>query len=485
VRAWDPAQRRELLETIADIRRYDLDDYVELPELLRGLDELERAAAPTDLRERTRAQFGTWHPGPWQIDNPERHAHERASDLELAHALLGDPQSLEWAIEWSASPEAKRGRALWAALGRADSGSGVHLRLVRAINLGFPAIALGEYLLGWAETATVETIESWLFGAPFTKDPGVASAALWFLVFQTPTHARLDRIRALVEHGTMQPQALALLGFRGWAEVLEPVSILNFLAALPDVDVLDEVRLRVSLALLERDLEDEQRSTALGVLGHVFRRCLEHRVPIGAQHLITNAGRILVEAGQLELVSVSILQALDVDADGGSNIHVGHELLAELLREGHGEALWRTLAEALVERASSSLPWQLANDRLLAHIPESVVLDWVGHDHQRASIVASMTNPHGESLDPIARELLIRFGVDGDVASRLRSRAFSTPGVVVGGLVKFERRQRDNAKVWQRDTALPVRIWAQRIEAILTERVDEHDARVQLRAKYG
>lgn len=487
VRGWDPARRNELLETIADIRRYDLDDYAELPELLGGLDELERAAAPTDLRERTRAQFGAWHPGPWQIDDPERHAHERASDLELAHALLGDPPSLEWAIEWSASPEARRGRALWAALGHADSGSGVHLRLVRAINNhGFPAIALGEYLLGWAETATVEAVESWLFGAPFTKYPGVASAALWFLVFQTPTHARLDRIQALVEHGTMTPQALALLGYRGWAEVLEPVSISSFLAALPDVDVLDEVKLRLSLALLERDLEVEQRSTALDVLGHLFRRCLELRVPIGAQHLVTKAGRLLVEAGQLEVVSVSILQALDVGADGGgSNIHVGHELLAELLREGHGEALWSTLADALVERASSSLPWQLANDRLLAHVPESTVLDWVGHDHQRASIVASMTNPHGESLDPIARELLIRFGVEGDVASRLRSRALSTPGVVVGGLVKFERRQRDNAKAWQRDASLPVRIWAQRIEAILSERVDEHDARVQLRAKYG
>jgi hypothetical protein len=485
VRAWAPAERRELLETIADIRRYDLDDYSELPELLRGLDELERAAAPTDLQERTRAQFGTWHPGPWQIDDPERDAHEREQDLELAHALLGDPGSLEWAIEWSASPEAHRGPALWAALGRADRGGGVHIQLVRIINDGFPANALGQYLLGWAETETVEAVETWLFGGPLENYPGIASAALWFLVFQTPTHARLDRIRALVEHGTMTPQALALLGFRGWAEVLEPNAILDFLAALPDVDELDEVSLRSSLALLERELEDEQRATAVEILGHTFRRCLEHRVPIGAQHLVTKAGRVLVEAGQCELVSVSILEALEVDAGGGSNIHVGHELLTELLRKGHGEALWSTLAGALLERESSSLPWQLANDRLLDHVPESTVLDWVGHDHRRASIAASMTNPHDESLDPIARELLVRFGAEGDVASRLQSRALSTPGVVSGGLVKFERRQRDNAKAWQRDTSLAVRIWAKRIETNLTERVDEHDARVEFRAKYG
>lgn len=152
---------------------------------------------------------------------------------------------------------------------------------------------------------------------------------------------------------------------------------------------------------------------------------------------------------------------------------------------GYGEALWITLANALVERQSSSLPWQLARDRLLAHVPETAVLNWVGQDRRRASIVASMTNPHGESLDPIARELLIRFGADGEVASRLQSRALSTPGMVAGGLAKFERRQRENAKAWQRDISPAVRSWAQKIEAILAERVDEHDARMELRAKYG
>jgi hypothetical protein len=176
---------------------------------------------------------------------------------------------------------------------------------------------------------------------------------------------------------------------------------------------------------------------------------------------------------------------LAVDTDGHSNIHLGHQLLKELLGRGHGEALWPVLADALVERGSDLLGWQLANERVLAHVPASVVLRWVGEDRRRAKIVANLTNPHGAQLDPIARELLLRFGAEGEIGSLLRSRALSTPGVVAGGFVNFERRQRENARAWQLDASPAVRTWAQEIEAILTRRIDEHEARAELRLKYG
>lgn len=127
--------------------------------------------------------------------------------------------------------------------------------------------------------ATITQLSVGGASSTLTKYPGIASAALWFLVFQTPTHPRLDRIRGLVECGARTPQALAFLGFRGWAEVLEPDAILDFLAALRDVDVLAEVRLHLSLALLERELEPEQRETVVEQLGRTLRRC--RRSPSG------------------------------------------------------------------------------------------------------------------------------------------------------------------------------------------------------------
>src|SRR5690606_2345804 len=180
----------------------------------------EEAAAPIDLPERVRAQIGTWHPGRWAIDDPERARHEAAADLELARALLDDPESLAWTLEWSTSEEAHRAHALWVALGRADAGGGLHERLADAVEGGFPALGLGAYLLGWAETDGVETVEDWLRGPRLARASSLAPAALWFLVAQAPARARLDHIRELIERGAIVPRALELLAFRGWAQQL-------------------------------------------------------------------------------------------------------------------------------------------------------------------------------------------------------------------------------------------------------------------------
>ncbi|HLT38122.1 MAG TPA: hypothetical protein VK034_17670, partial [Enhygromyxa sp.] len=485
VRAWAPAQRRELLDSIANIHRYDLEDYAKLPELLEALGELERAAAPIDLPERVRAQIGSWRPGPWRITDPERAAHVVAADLELARALLDDRESLDWALEWSTSPEARRARALWVALGQADCGRGLQERLVSAVAGGFPALGLAGYLDGWAEAGGVEAVEEWIAETKLADDPSLAPAALWFLVVQPPTRERLDHVRALVERGVVVPEALERLALQDWAERLEPQAILDFSTSIADIDGLSETALQLTLALLDRELDADQREAALDLLGRVARHCLEARVPIGAQHELIQAGLRLVEAGRVKLASELILKALAVDADAHSNIYLGHQLLEELLANGHGEALWPLFAEALLDRGSSLLNLQLANDRLLAHVPSSAVLAWVGEDRRRAKVVASLTNPHAAQLDPIARELLLRFGAEGEIGARLQSRALSTPGTVAGGLASFERRQRENARAWQLDASPEVKAWAQAIEAILARRIDEHEARAELRVKYG
>lgn len=494
VRAWNPAQRRQLLEKIADIHRYDLASYADQPELFDALGELEQAAAPIDLPDRVRAQFGTWRPGPWPINDPERATHEAAADLELARALLDDPESLDWTIEWSTGPEPRRARALWTALGQTDCGRGLHERLAGAVGLvsrpgdragnGFPAVDLAAYLWGWAGVGGVEIVEQWI-GGKVTGNPSLASSALWFLVTQTPTGERLDHIRKLVEIGAIVPEALDQLVFRDWAQQLEIQPILDFATFIADFGALTEVALRLTLASLERELDAGQREAALEFLGRLFGRCLEGRAAIGVQHALTEAGLRLVEAGRLQLVSELIIEALAVKADGHSNIRLGHQLLAELLRKGHGEVLWSLLAETLVGRDSSLLSRQLANERLLAGVPASAAMSWIGEDRRRAKVVAGLTNPHDEQLDPIARELLLRFGAEGEIGSRLRSRALSTPGMVAGGLVAFERRQREHARAWQLDDSPAVKAWAQEIEMILTRRIDEHEARAELRLKYG
>ncbi len=484
VACWTPEERHELLESLVDVRRYDMDDYAERPDLRDALSELEHAAAPLGLEDRVRAQIGSWHPGPWQITDPDREVHERTADLELARALLGDLGALQWALEWAASPQAHRANALWLALGRADQGASLLSRLTAVVAQGACAAGFGRYLLGWAEADSVKAVEDWLAVAPTTESLGLAEAAVWFLVFQSPSLTRLDWIRELIGSGAIIPQALALLAYRGW-EQLDAKAVLAFMDAIVAVPELAELSLRLSVGVVERDRDPLTRELALGRLRVALPQVLARRVAIGVQDVATKASRFLAEAGDIEQVTSLILAALSVDLDNSRNTHLGNEMLKALLKEGYGEELWPQLAEALVGQQQSSLGWQLRRNNLLASVPEAAVMAWVGHDQQRGVVVAGLMTPHGEQLGFMARELLLRFGPLGPVGRELQRSARSPARAFAGGMEPFRRRLREHARAWQVEAPTPVVTWARELEETLDEQIREHEARAEYRAKYG
>jgi len=484
VRHWDADPRHELLESIADVRRYDLEDFAELPELLGALSDLENAAVPLALEDRVRAQIGSWHPGPWQMNDPERPGHEAEADLELAHALLQDPKALEWALEWSMSHQARRANALWLALGRADRGIRLLQRLSTEVQAGPSAVRFGRYLLGWAEVDSTESVEDWISSAPLAGNLGLAEATEWFLVLQKPSEERLEQLRELIGLGAVVPQALVMLPYRGWAQ-LDRHAVLAFADVLVDVPELAELSLRMLVGLLEADVEPGVRDLALGRLRAVLPRALKRRVAIGAQDVATKATRLLAEAGDVAQVTAMILDALSVDRDNTRNTHLGQEMLENLLREGYGEQLWPWLAEALGAQEHSSLEWQLQRVDLLAHVPEPAVLKWVDRDEGRGVVVAGLMTPCGEKLSSLARELLLRFGPSGRVGRGLHRSAQFPKRAFRGGVEAFRRNLRDHTRAWQVGADRVVVAWARQLEEALDEQIREHEARAEYRAKYG
>lgn len=480
---WSPEPKRKLAESLADIRRYDLHEYEER-EYLDALTSLERAATPSQLAERVRAQIGTWRPGPWQINDPQRREHELAGDLELAHALLSDEEALEWALGWSTTSQAHRGSALWFALGRADSDR----RLLEGtssaaqLDVEFPGTCLGQYLLGWADADDASTVEAWLFATTLQGNHPLCEAAQWFLVFQTPTPQRLDRVRELVGFGAVVPQALVVLAFRGW-ERLDGTAVLEFLRAIADADELTELRLRLGIAQLGRELSAQHRETVLEQLQIAVDQALEQRVVAGTQSVVVEGCLALADAGKLDFVSSQVLRALALY--DGANVRLAHDLLEALFKAGHAQALWPTFANALFDDDPPTLRWELDFANVRAHVPHARVIEWVDDDLRRALSIVSLANPHAERLDPLVHELLVRFGPDGPIGERLHVRALTTPGVVAGGLEAWRRTQRDHAKAWQRGAPPAVATWARRLESELNERIGEDDARAELRAKYG
>lgn len=482
---WTASQRQRVVEAIIDIRRYDLDELADFDELLAGLDAIERAAAPNDLRERVRAQIASWHPGPWPINDPARPEHEAAGDLRLADALLADPAALEWALEWCRTSEAHRASALWYALGRAD---GSRALLDRLVDTTPPApSAVANYLLGWAQVSSAGVVETWMQGLEPYHGRAIGGAMLQFLAQQPPSSERLQWISAIVDQRIVDGRAFVLLGHRGWIEASDPDTMVSLIEALGeqvgDDPVLVDATLWLIAKLLGRPLSDHQRERLFAVAIPIVRRGLASRIPIGTQPSVTEIVLRLVATGRAEIVTQLLITALDTD---GSNIHLGHALIDEVVTKGQVERIWPQLAAALESAAHPELlAWQLAHHRLSSALPVPTVLDWVGSDARRGRIAASITSPHADSLDAVARELLLRFGPDGPVAEVLRSRALSTPGAVAGEVMTFERRQLGHVRAWLADTSPHVQQWARALESILAQRIDEHEARREFRRKFG
>lgn len=202
---------------------------------------------------------------------------------------------------------------------------------------------------------------------------------------------------------------------------------------------------------------------------------------IAQQHWFERGVLRLADAGRYDEVAVLVLQVLDPSGDQ-TNVGAAHRIVTTLLRRGHTEQLWPRLAAAMLEGSSPLLAWQLANDQILDHIDSNVVLAWVNDDPRRARTVAALTNPHAATLDEVTRQLLIRFGSEGEVARKLASRARSTPGMVLSG---FERRQRDHARAWAEDSEPAIRTWALLLAESFGQDVEENEARTAFRRKYG
>ena len=88
----------------------------------------------------------------------------------------------------------------------------------------------------------------------------------------------------------------------------------------------------------------------------------------------------------------------------------------------------------------------------LEHIDAARISAWVGQDEERAATIATLCRTSGERLDPIARELIIRFGAHSWPAKELRARAGSN-------------EQAAFALGWAKDAHPDVRLWAEEVAA--------------------
>lgn len=475
VPTWLTAQRHQLAEALADIRRYDHEDLAPEPGLVAALDQLSRALQPSDFRERLVAQVGSVHPGPWAIDDELREQHEAEADATLAIEAIVSPHLITAEFEWLGSTLARRQRAFLRAVGRLDT-ERVLLSSLESFAASNPDQAtrmLVWYVEGWslAEDGTAADlwIDSQLGGGRHQ------AAASFVLPFLAPNDQRLQRIIEIVEARRAQPPAVVAM-YRRWVEETSPVLMLGLLEAIGSQPELAEIGVSLSYELLNLHLDPKLRSRALERASALLLAATDHHLPSVREHDAERLISLLAASGRIDLAVEVVVKLICADVNLGHHILI-ERTLERLFDHGYATQIWAGAEPHLEGERGAALTWQLAHADILKWLEPDLVLTWVGDRESRAQLVAQLVNPYGSTLPEVARQLIHRFGAEGPVASTLSARAFSTPRAVAS-LTDFKRHQRENAVRWSEDEIPSVRRWAQLV-------ADELGAQDEFRRKFA
>ncbi len=466
VERWTPTERNALRDTVEWVLEPQWREAHALGDgLVEPLEGLRGALRPTDLLDRLLSQVGRRRPGRLSLVGTERIKQERDSDQELARELLQDFDTLATNISWLTSDKALRSRELVRALGFVDD-EFAFLGTLMGARAEHPVDSLiVSYLCGRSDHAGAEALDPWL--SEHVSDPGMTNIVARTIVAIGGSDRRSQLLATLARHEQLEERSLIGLGFWSWHEGV----------SLPSLDAL--------IADLAGSSRGFCRTEALGLMARRLERSQSEIEPATAS----------VAHSLLRVTSSDALSAV-AERDWiavATSLHAGGDpdAMRTVLSIVAGESGYLSHARAVVNRwldEDAHRLWQvLAADystpdhgialsrfarelRVVARCPHTDLLRWVGEDVERAEHIANWSAPHENTLDPVIRGLLTRFGARGLVAKALFASAIMGP--TLGSFTVFEQQQLERAAHWASDPEPEVAAWASRLRDILLERAE-------------
>ena len=354
-------------------------------------------------------------------------------------------------------------------VGRLDAS----LRLVRAVldkmSAGNSANSLSAYLAGVQSSQGVDVVDDII--STF-KDDAEHSWAVILTIWRCGANdTRVQWLTELMQSGTLSADMLHPLEHMNWSEVKPPI-LQAFMESLLEQQNATGDTIALNIAVAERNRLSDERD----LLEDVFLRASRgpKKGTMDAFYW-ERASEVLLEEGRIDVVIRGAAGVVST-TDRYAGDQEAWKLLGELA-ERHAAEIWAALTPVLDKRdeRAFSVVMGFRSNRLLRRLPVHVVLDWIGSNEERAFWVAMMCNVQSSELDEIVRQLLIRFGPDGDAASELAARAGSTDGVV-SSIAGHAKQQVDNARRWARDGDANVAEWGRRMVEQLEQSHEYHSA---------
>lgn len=451
----DTKRKREIRETIEAILEWE-DEYLSYRQREELKQFLERLRGQS-FGERLRRWIGQLTIQDYRLEKGIIETKIR----ELAEESLRNPDILEPEFDWLTSKDAGNISLFGKYLGQLDEGFVLFEKIESITSQGKGIILLSSYLYGHVLAGRKQRrdsiLDSWV-----KEGNSKAQMVLDAIWHSSPDDNDIERLVKLIKEKHLSPEKLSLLMWGGMIKELAK-DVFHKLAESLLIEPENIGGINSTIQLLAQRLHFYPNE--VDDLELIAWQVLENYKPVRVNTLLEHDWKYLarqyVKKNPARLVK--LIMSIFEEAD---RVFIQSDPLIELLSEAtklSPEDAWLLVSKQLMRKDRVSFRLYLALKGWYSLVVgDKILLRWAEHNRPEGPyIVAQITSVHGVPLNTLAREIIIRFGSDKDIASALYANFGE--GTFSGSIVTHLKSQLSVAQQWLKDSHPAVREWAQRL----------------------
>lgn len=429
------------------------------------LTALCKRLAGSSFGDRLRRWVGEHIMADWHLERQDLNDSSGHEAATLAEEAMGSPDLLWPELEWLASDQARHVYFFARRLGQLDAEHGCWAEIEALVREGKGFTLAGAYLQGHIDEGRRHwrdiVLDDW------SEEAALAPAVL-DAVFRSepPSDGDAELLFRLMDHGWLTASQVSVLS---WGGQTSPFKIEGFV--------------RIILGVLQEDREGTTAS-ALGLLSSRLRLCpmdkdtLEPYVwqvlerPDALEGRQYHASDLAQSYMERDPVRAARLVLRHIERGGGSLLRGNGTIrLLEQATRLRPKEVWLEVSRILWPLRQESYAFYLGLKGWYGQVVGAeVLLAWAEqHPEDGPWQAASLVHVSGQTLDPLAREFLIRYKDDERVGNALSAEFGS--GSWTGPTSGWYRFHVDAARQWMNDPHPAVRMWAAREVEIYEKRL--------------
>lgn len=458
--------RRALCYTIQAILRYEKASLS--PELREQYSRLLEKTWGDAFRDRIRRWIGELTLTDRMRDKDGLRSADKEAEA-LADEAMSNPDLLRSELDWLCSGKAQNIWFFGRRLGQLDHSKSWLDELIEQARKKRGLVFLGAYLMGRSDSGESKWREEIL--DVWADNEETLSDAVSYATRCGPANTRAARrLIRMVERGWLMPDRLSALVYGAWPRDLPVKDFKDVLCCMMQDEKAQSTE--AALAMLHNRLQThaEDRLVLSDLAWSLLSRPSTTTRSVMIDYHWTEVAKYYADEKPIRVVK-TILSSIEV----GYGIPLQDDERGKLLLEATKRApieAWNLIGDSLLRRDKTSISlgfelrgWfvdKLETNRLLVWASE--------HEPTGPQILAELAAVDNVPLNPLARELLTKYGDSEGIGSAL-SASYLT-GTFSGPLSHWLEAKLTQARAWVKDPEPRIRRWAEELVSGLEQRLE-------------